>query len=97
MEGVKAEEGLEGGMKSDRGEQKFARQWRRERERERERGEREGRESEIRNLLSHHDWSHDDRSAAATIAALYRTHIHTQTHTGLRDESQTNAPHKASH
>ena len=68
-----------------------------ERERERERGEREGRESEIRNLLSHHDWSHDDRSAAATIAALYRTHIHTQTHTGLRDESQTNAPHKASH
>ena len=41
MEGVKAEEGLEGGMKSDRGEQKFARQWRREREREeRGRGER---------------------------------------------------------
>lgn len=57
-------------------------------------GEGRGGRGEIRNLLSHHDWSHDDRSAAAaTIAALYQTH----THTGLRDERKTNTPHKAFH
>lgn len=40
--------------------------------------------SEIRNLLRHHDWSHDDRSAPTTIAALYE---HTQTHRSPNKDS----------
>lgn len=54
-------------IESDRGGQKFA--WQ---------GRDRGMEGGGRNLLSHHDWSHDDRSATATIAVLYRTHTHTQ-------------------
>lgn len=45
----------------------------------------EGWESEIRNLLSHRDWSHDDRSAAVTIVALY-WNKHTHTHGSERWE-----------
>lgn len=62
-----------GGIESDIGEQKFAQQERKGV------GGGWGWESEIRNLLSHHDWSHDDRSAAATIVVLYwNTHTHAQ-------------------
>lgn len=60
---------------------------------------------EIGNLLSHHDWSHDDRWAKATIACLYLSstfaHVHTRAHTHThkcpRHESKASAPYKACH